>query len=182
MRRDFWRTVQARTARAAIGASALRRQGARGAVAAARDFLASLDLHRFGVANPRVFRARLNGATSRLQRRMPRGARGWGTARKALNIFLRDALYCTYLRDRFRLDRAEALLELPLDSITARQLRRRAGGGRLPRWPGVIKLDRKTSRLYQRQATKTAAKMRIERVHLDAYWWGDRTLNEGRGD
>ena len=60
---------------------------------------------------------------------MPKGAQAWGTARKALNIFLRDALYTTYLSKRYGLPRAEASLEIPLDSITAVRLREVYGAG-----------------------------------------------------
>jgi len=40
-------------------------------------------------------------------------------ARKLLNIYLRNALYSTYLREAFELDTAEHLYEVPLDSIVA---------------------------------------------------------------
>jgi hypothetical protein len=126
MKRDFIRAMQVHTARRAIGPSTLRRQGARGAVKAARRFLGKLELKPFGVGRAELFSSRLDAATTQLQRVLPRGARGWGTARKALNIFLRDATYNNFLRARFSLHRAESLLEIPLDSITARELKEAA--------------------------------------------------------
>jgi len=115
----------------------------------------------------------LDAATARLQRALPTGARGWGTARKVLNIFLRDAAYNDFLRGRFALHRSEALLEIPLDSITAKQLRKTAKSHKLPRWPGVSRLTPETSALYQDAARRVAKHRGIERVHLDVYWWGD---------
>ena len=62
----------------------------------------------------------LDTATMELCAAMPREVRAWGLARKALNIFLRECLYTSYLRDASRLDRSEHYLELPLDSLTGR--------------------------------------------------------------
>ena len=69
------------------------------------------------------FQSRLNVATRRLKDRLPKGARNWGAARKALNIFLRDVLYNHYLRSRHHLDRLEEWLEVPLDRDVAAALR-----------------------------------------------------------
>jgi hypothetical protein len=91
-----------------------------------------------------------------------------------LNIFLRDALYNSYLRTPYHLDRAEALLELPLDSITAKRLRHVVGADQLPRWPGVKHLSPTVSGQYQTAATAVAQQMNVARVHLDAMWWADR--------
>ena len=96
MKKTTVRLLHERTAELAIGASTLRNQGARGVVANARDFLKELDVGSFRVKDPRLFRSRLNVATRRLRERLPRRARHWGSARKALNIFLRDVLYNHY--------------------------------------------------------------------------------------
>jgi N-glycosylase/DNA lyase len=88
-----------------------------------------------------------------------------------LNIFLRDALYTTYLCDRFALERAEGLLEIPLDSITAKQLQDELGRN-LPRWPGVRRLTKAISDVYQEGARRVAAHRGIAPLHLDTYWWG----------
>jgi hypothetical protein len=168
----FLVAMQRRTARCAIGPSTLRGQGAPGAVAAARLYLEALPLRPFGARRATVFRQRLDAATAELQARMPRGARRWGTARKALNIFLRDALYSAYLRDAYRLAPAEPLLELPLDSITARYLALHSPRRALPRWPGVRNLTPETSDAFQAAARRVAAARGVAVVHLDAYWWG----------
>ena len=47
-------------------------------------------------------------------------SRHWGAARKAVNLFLRDALCNRYLAEEFNLKKAEAWMEIPLDSAVAR--------------------------------------------------------------
>ena len=137
--------------------------------------LATLDLRQFGVSRQALFRRRLDRATDRLARALPRRGRSWGVARKLINIFLRDALYTSYLREAFQLDRAEELLELPLDSITARRLRAEVGRGQLPRWRGVKRISPAASAEFQAAAAAVAAAHNVSRVHLDAFWWGSRS-------
>jgi hypothetical protein len=95
-------------------------------------------------------------------------------ARKLLNIFLRDASYTTYLKDAYSLDLGEHNYELPLDSITAKRLRAEASEGALPRWRGVKHLTPEESDILQAAAATIAASRGIARIHLDAYWWGNR--------
>lgn len=170
---DFLRAAQARTARIAVSASAARGQRS-GTVKAARRFLSTLDLGRFCVADTFAFRKQLDKATNELFQALPRGARHWGLARKLMNIFLRDALYTTYLCNTFHLDKAEEFYEIPLDSITSGHLRKFAGRGALPRWKGVRHLTPKESVCYQEYAKQLAQSHRLARVHLDTYWWGGR--------
>lgn len=136
-RTEFLQAIQSRVARISTGASATRGRGNVGASASARRLLVKLPLRDFGTRSALKFQQALDFHTRRLQRALPAKARHWGLARKLLNIFLRDSLYTSYLRDAYGLDRAEAHFEIPLDSITAAHLRAEAGRGVLPRWPGV---------------------------------------------
>ncbi len=165
--------AQSRAARIAVGASATRRSG-KGTVEAARAYLRSLELAQFSVAKPRLFRDRVDRVTDELRRALPPKAGTWGLARKLINIFLRDALYTTYLCEEFGLGAAENLFELPLDSITSWYLRYYAGRGVLPRWRGVKRLSVEVSDKYQESAMRYAATRGLARVHLDTYWWGER--------
>jgi hypothetical protein len=88
-----------------------------------------------------------------------------------LNIFLRDCLYTTYLDTAFGLRKNEANFELPLDSITVLHLKRAAGHGKLPAWPGVKHLTEPLSARFQEAAAAEAARRGIPRIHLDAIWW-----------
>ena len=171
----FLEAVQARTARISVGPSTTRGSGP-GVVEAGRCFLAKLPLAQFAVNDPSIFRKQLNSKTLSLSSALPSSGRSWGLARKLLNIFLRDSLYTTYLylSDGFSIREAEDKLEIPLDSITARQLREEAGPRKLPRWKGVKYLTAKENDAYQTFATHLAISRKICRVHLDTYWWGQR--------
>jgi hypothetical protein len=169
----FLCAVQGRTARVAVGASTTRGY-AEGTVDAARTFLSELELRRFGVTRAATFRAELDDATDELRRRLPRGARSWGLARKLMNIFLRDALYTTHLCEKYGLDAAEKYFEVPLDSITSGRLQEEAGRGVLPAWKGVKHLHPGASDKYQDYAEELAQQRGHARVHLDTYWWGKR--------
>ena len=82
-----------------------------------------------------------------------------------------------YLRERYRLDRAEPFFEVPLDSVTAESIAKRIRASDedgLPRWRGVRALDYRTSKRYQDVAARIAASKGILPVHLDAIWWGMR--------
>lgn len=169
----FINALRVRAARISTGASATRGQG-RGVSREARRFLSNLNLRYFATSRDQLFRSRLDEATRRLSRSLPRGTQSWGLARKVLNIFLREALYTSYLARYSGIAKAERLLEVPLDSITAKRLREHAGRGGLPRWPGVKHLTIDVSDHYQALARFVASQHEMARVHLDAYWWGRR--------
>jgi hypothetical protein len=169
LRRDFIRTIQHKVAISALPPSTFRGSPA-GLIAAARKFLRKLDLSQFAVSNPQLFTTRLDRATRRLQAALPSGAGTWGVARKSLNLFLRDAFYNTYLRDRFKLLRAETCFEVPLDGVVAKALRKRFGKA-LPHWRGVKYLTREVSVEYQAAAIREAQQMNLSPVHLDVYLW-----------
>jgi hypothetical protein len=163
--------IQQHLARLAIGPSSMRGKGNAGVVRRARGFLAALDVHPFGTARARGFAIALDETTEALRGSFPRGVRLWGLARKGLNIFLRECLYCAYTREHYHLDRSEAYFEIPLDSITTAKLRRLPGAD-LPPWPGVKYLDAECSAGYQAVAAREAVRRGFSRVHLDALWWG----------
>lgn len=171
-KKRFLQTIQHRAARVAAGASATRGQGGPGIAFKARQFFLHLNLMRFGTPSQRAFTRSLDTATKRLIVALPKRSATWGLARKLLNIFLRDSLYTTYLSQAYRLTAAERLLEIPLDSITAKQIRKRVP--KLPRWRGVRHLDQYTSAAYQTAALVIAEREGVARVHLDARWWGVR--------
>ena len=167
--------LQKRMAGTAVGPATARGMGPAGTIQASRAFLASLDLASVRSKVEWRFRRNLDAATEELQRSLPRGAQHWGSARKFLNIFLRNCLYSRYMAHEYQLDVLEPWLELPLDSHVAKGLRKEEGGRvALPRWKTVVGLDRSTSDQYQQFASQVAAGMNMHRVHLDVvYWRGD---------
>ena len=81
---------QRRVAEGAVGASAMRNQGSKDVVRRVRAYLSDLNLGYFVVKREKLFRGRLDRHTELLRRRLPSGAKHWGTARKALTLFLQD--------------------------------------------------------------------------------------------
>lgn len=151
----------------AVGPSVARNMIRKGDIEHIRDFLDRLSLRRF--SNPTTFRRALDRATASLAELLPKDR--WGAARKFLNIYLRNVTYNHYLRRAYGLHRIERLLELPMDSFAAEQLRRRREGRELPRWKGVIHLTPEESASYQAVAARIAKRELIHRVHLDVLFW-----------
>jgi hypothetical protein len=170
----FLTAVQARAARISVSASATRKQGG-GIIEPARAFFTKLDLSRFAVSEESEFHQTLNEATESLRCLFPNPAESWGISRKLTNIFIRDALYTSFLRDEFGLAASESLMEVPLDSISAGRIFKGAKSGELPKWPGVKRNDAEINRAYQAVAERISVDARVARVHLDTWWWGDRS-------
>jgi len=167
---DFIPTVQRKVAVTSVGPSALRRQG-KGVLRASHDFLASVSLASLSGLSEARFRAWLDRHTESLLGQLPCSGRPWGTARKAINLFLRDSLYNQYLNRRFEIEKIERWLEIPLDSAVAKGLKARAGRGGLPQWPGLKNLEPVVSDSFQAFASSLAHAIGIKRVHLDMYLW-----------
>lgn len=163
--------IQRRAAVVAISPSTVRGQGTSGIVKAVSEFLAVLSLRPFAVSEAGRFRAALDLSTDDLVRTLPGKARSWGLARKCLNIFLHDAYYNSYLVREFGLAQAEPFYEVPLDGVVARELKRRAGRGKLPPWLGVKHLTQPLSDVLQSYAQFCSETMGIARIHLDSYLW-----------
>jgi hypothetical protein len=168
---DLVDPIRRRVAVVAIGASTVRGQGVKGVVAAAREFLFTVQLKRFGTSSMQAFEAELDKATADLKTAFPQKAKSWGLARKCMNIFLRDCYYNFYLHKHFDLDRSKDFHEVPLDRKVAEALRDKVSG--LPRWLGVKHLTRSMSDAYQQGARQLAKEWEIERVHLDTFLWTD---------
>lgn len=164
----FLSAIQSRVARTAVGASAARGRGNKGTVVQVRSFLRALDLRPFGTSNSRAFLRQLDLQTESLRQTLP--SPHWGLSRKAMNLFLMDCFYNRYLAEAFRLQKAEHLLELPLDSFTAAKLVSLPSVA-LPHWPGVKHLTPEVSGQFQQAATDEAVRLSVARVHLDALWW-----------
>jgi hypothetical protein len=170
-RSNLYRVIQSFVATESVGPATLRSQGAKGMVRISQTYLSSLNLRRFSTTVAGVFADQLDQATEELRMLFPRGGRNWGSARKPLNIFLRNALYNQFLCQRYGLSKAISFFEVPLDSIVAGQLREMDTQHSLPRWPGVKYLDRETNEIFQTYLATLAAQHRLHRVHLDVYLW-----------
>ena len=149
--------------------SIIRRMGPGGTLDCIRTFLKKVDFAAISKKEPSQYAQTLDELTENLRRTMPKGADGWGVARKCLNLFFRDCLYNFYLREAYDLEKFERYLEIPLDSYVGRELRRE--DGRLPRWHTVKGLTREESAKFQEVASEIANRKKTNRVHLDVVYW-----------
>lgn len=166
--KKFLADVQKFIAISAVGVSALRGQGA-GVIDRVRKYLGEMHLSETRLLRDEVtFCEWLDDKTNDL---VCSQEVKWGAARKALNLFLRDCLYNRYLSSEYSLDQLESLMEIPLDSVIAGQLKRNAGRGQLPIWPGLKGLKKEDSKRFQDHASGMAAQEGVPRVHLDIGMW-----------
>jgi hypothetical protein len=163
--------LAARTASLAVGSSTARNQGAPGVVDAARAALSKVDLKKFSRASKERFIDTLDEHTEFIRRKLPFGARHWGTSRKCLNIFLRDILYNQFLCPHFGFLGLESFLEVPLDRDVACGLLSEPEGASLPSWRTIKSLDRDTSHNYQNVAVCVARRLQTHPIHLDVIYW-----------
>ena len=171
---DNLRALQRYIANVGISGSSLRNQGAPGVIATARAFLAEIELTPLRHIAFRDYQAWLDQSTSALLQHLPKSARKWGAARKAVNIFTTQAFLNGALAMGFGLARLGDVMETPLDGIAAQklqELRQTAGRSRLPSWPGVGGLTPDISQEYQDFALEVAREHRLPRACLDILLW-----------
>jgi hypothetical protein len=179
---EFLKQLRRRTAQAAISASALRKQGAAGVVGAARTFMEDLDLRRYSKATQASMGNLLDEDTAGLLKSFPKGARNWGAARKALNLFLRDATYNIDLSGEYGLTKVRPYLEVPLDKDVAAELKGEDERAVLPKkWPGIKNLIKPISDDYQTLAREVAEGLGVYPVDLDVFYWRLRVNKKGNG-
>ncbi len=168
---EFLELMQRYVANIAISGSTLRNQGAPGVAEAARQFLAELPLNTFLDIQPVNYPGILNQWTEELRTQLPQGAQYWGTARKAINVFLVQVFLNQYLEAHYGLYEFGLVLETPLDSKATRKLRHIAGRSVLPRWSGIIHLTSESSQHYQDFAAEYAGEIGLPRACLDILLW-----------
>ncbi|MBN2583205.1 MAG: hypothetical protein JXL80_09055 [Planctomycetes bacterium] len=165
-------TIKKFEAVSCIGPSSLRGQGG-GVIGATRTYLEGIKLGRIPKGSQRSFSKWLDRHTEGILDSLPIPNRPWGAARKALNLFLRSALYNHYLRKTYGIRAVERWLEVPVDSLIADALKEQAPGReKLRRWPGLKHLTPKEHAVYQQCAKDLARKKRLPAtVFLDNYLW-----------
>jgi len=155
-KQQFLARVQKRLAGAAIGPSTLRNQGAAGVAQATRDCLGNLNLRPLRRIRWRRYAEMLDRWTEQLRGEFPDGAQNWGTAGKAMNVFLVEVFFNRFLSRKCRMSRLADVLETPLDSQTGKRIEGFASNSRLrlPNWPGLVNLTSEVSRQYQEVASR----------------------------
>lgn len=137
-----------------------------------QEYLATVRLGRIPHRTRHDFEAWLDRQTEHIQHGLAGREKPWGIARKTLNLFLRLCFYIHYLRREYGLAKVGRWLEVPLDGLVARELRKDAGRGVLPRWKGLKRLKQEDSERYQEHAREYAAACKLPvPVFLDNYLW-----------
>jgi len=167
----FLRLMQRYVANIAISGSTLRNQGAKGVVEAARDFLAELDLSELKKIKPANYPRILEKWADDLKQKLPKGAKNWGTARKAINVFMVQVFLNKYLAEEYGMENLKDVLETPLDSYAANGLKKNAGDEQLPEWDTIKRLIDKSSKEYQECASQVAQQKDLTRACLDIILW-----------
>lgn len=171
MKEIFYKTLQRFVAVESIGVSAMRGQ-ITGTMHAAQNYCAALDLSKYSNLTESEFKSKLNEDTEGMLDAFGFDRfRPWGTARKAINLFFRGALYNKYLSEKYNLTSIEPYLEIPLDSAVAKGLIKRDTNRVLPNWYGLSYLIKEDGEKYQLVALGEAKKEGINRVHLDMFLW-----------
>ena len=177
MKQPDIKKIQERIANTSIGPSTLRNQGAPKVAEEARKFLSELPLMELKNITKEEFESWLNNKTEKLRYQLPEGAKNWGTARKALNIFLEEAFYNRFLAEYFGLDKLEAFLGLPLDSYTFEGLKGDKDGNKIdynfPQWPWprIRYISSIQSEALQNYALELASFKSKARIYLDLDYW-----------
>lgn len=168
---DFLAYMQRYVANVAISNSTLRNQGGAGVIAAARRFLAALDLSSLRQIASADYPNWLDHATAALVTELHPNARRWGTARKALNVFLVQASLNRYLYAAYFTDDIVAALEVPLDSQIFARLKERDKEDSLPPPCLIRELTPVLSAAYQEFALRVAKDVGVPRPYLDVVFW-----------
>ncbi|MBL9154742.1 MAG: hypothetical protein JNK37_19840 [Verrucomicrobiales bacterium] len=160
----------------AVGTSALRNQVRRGGIRAVHDFLCGLQPRELRALRSRkAFLGWLDARTNEMERQVGKShGLMWGSARKSLNLWIRDTVYNHHFRSTYGLDRLEPWLEVSLDSHTAAFIRRESVT-HLPRWTTIMAVTPALSGVYQDAARGIVESPRFaylkHPVHLDLASW-----------
>jgi hypothetical protein len=147
-----------------VGPTTLRKMVGKGKRKRICNCLTEIDL---SVLQHRKLAAVIDGWTQELRQKVHIK---WGPARKAINLYLRDISYNFMARRKYRAEKFEKQLEIPLDNKIMSKIRSKTGSRRLRR-SSVKGLTCCLSNDYQQEAQKIADKKKMLRVDLDALWW-----------
>jgi hypothetical protein len=168
---NFLQLMQRYVANIAISGTTLRNQGAKDVTKEARNFLAVLDLSELKTIQPQKYLETLNTWTHKLKNKLPAGAQNWGTARKAINVFMVQVFLNTFLSKEYGVKKFKDVLETPLDSYAQKELKRANQKIQLPKWDSIKSLTEEKSNAYQQCALEVANQRGICRACADIVLW-----------
>lgn len=149
-----------------ISPNELRNQGGPPIIESAISFLNKISLSEFSGNTEQEFVKLLNDKTFELVKRLPIKSNHWGSARKVLNLFMRDVTYNTILNKYYNLETVSKLLEIPLDAKTAKMIKKNYKDDKLPNFQSVKNLSPNVNSNYQIAANIIAKKFETHRVDL----------------
>lgn len=170
-KQEFLELMQRYEANISIGGPTLRNQGAKGVAEAAREFLSALNLSELKNIKPADYPSILEKWTSDLKTKLPDGAKNWGTARKAINVFMVQVFLNKYLAEEYGIGKFQNVLETPLDSYAVDGLNRLNPTAQLPGWDSIKRLTDEPSEEYQECASQVAQQKGLTRACLDIILW-----------
>lgn len=173
---DLLRHMQRYVANVAI-TSVFRNKNLKGGgfVAAARQHLADINLKPLANLDPSEYPKWLEDRTRELAANLP--VKLWSPARKAINIFMVMASLNRFLYEEYMLGRFKYALEVPLDNVVEKKLRRFGrkqklfAGKEFPKWRSIYALDSINNEKYQQIAKSYAKELGIPRGELDVVLW-----------
>lgn len=177
---QFYQLLHRRLSQIAIGASAIRNQGAGGLIKILRQYFETkVDLEHFieSLSDDIQYKDFLNKHTLHILTLFPNTAQSWGAARKGLNLFLREIIYSKFFSHRFSLPNNfedfnlfVKFMEVPLDKEVAHGLIADSKG-LLPKWINIKHLTPALSETFQNHAFIIATRENVARVNLDLKYW-----------
>ena len=174
-KQEFLDNIKRYEANISIGPSTLRNQGAPGVIKAARNFLVECDLTELKKIKPSEYADILEKWTCDLIIKLPKKANKWGTARKAINVFMIQIFFNRYLAKEYGLEKFKDALETPLDSYADKGLRnwleKLNSKMEIPEWEGIKNLKVEKSKQYQECASYVAKENGLSRACLDIILW-----------
>jgi hypothetical protein len=162
--------MQSYVAETCMGSSALRNQGAGKLLETSRKYFKRINLSTIPITRPE-FERWLDQRTKKLLSQFPKKAQHFGTARKALNLFLRCACYNVLLDRTYHLRRIQRFLEVPVDSFTASHLMHYEPLLVPTKWNKIKRVTEEENRQFQEGARRLAKKWKVNRVDLDIFFY-----------
>ncbi len=171
MTEQYLNQMKLRLIRISVSASSTRNQIGKGKINRIRTEINDLlSLHNlmYQIKDETDYLRMLNYATNKLVRK---AGIHWGTARKLLNICIREFVYNSYLRKYLLIAESDLYkLEIPIDSHTYKYIVK-MNKFKAFKWPGIIHIQSKENKTIQQAYVSFALSKNMAPIHLDVDAW-----------
>lgn len=168
----YFHKLAERIAKTAVNSSSMRKQGPKGTISLIRKYLIEkINLDEIPRSSSKKYLQFINKHTVNIQRNCFKHKHlFWGSARKALNIYLRDSVYCYELCHRYNLIKIKKYMEIPVDKNVFEALKYIVGIEKF-KWNSIKRLGKENHSYIQQIAYFLANKLKKYRVDLDVFFW-----------